>query len=97
MGSVPPGALYGVTGGAPSAAPYRLHLVPMAAQRITAVDPITGACLTRRTARTYFAAVVIDTAQGVKALAWCGRPDLAHKRLGEIAAVNQSARLALVA
>jgi len=64
---------------------------------ITAVDPITGACLTRRTARNYFAAVVVDTAQGVKALAWCGRPDLAHKRLGEIAAVNASARLALVA
>ena len=95
---MPAGALYGVTGGAPSAAPYRLPLVPMAAPLITAVDPITGACLTRRTERTYFAAVVIDTAQGgVKALAWCGRPDLAHKRLGEIAAVNQSARLALVA
>jgi len=93
---VPAGAFYGVAGGAPSAAPYRLPLVPMAAPLITAVDPITGACLTRRTARTYFAAVVIDTAKGPKALAWCGRPDLADKRLGEIAAVNDSARLALV-
>ena len=69
----------------------------MAAPLITAVDPITGACLTRRTERTYFAAVVIDTAQGAVAVAWCGRPDLADKRLRDISSRHASARLALVA
>jgi hypothetical protein len=61
---------------------------------ITARDPITGATFKRRTARTYHAAVVVgDPAQAV---AWCGRPELAAKRLAEVAATHPTARLALV-
>ena len=61
---------------------------------ITARDPITGATFTRRTARTYYAAVVVgDPAEPV---AWCGRPELAAKRLAEVTATRPSARLAPV-
>jgi hypothetical protein len=63
---------------------------------ITAVDPATGARLTRRTARTYVAVVVVgDPAQG-KAVAatWCGRPDLAEKALRKFS--RPDARLAPV-
>jgi hypothetical protein len=61
---------------------------------ITARDPQTGATFTRRTARTYHAAVVVgDPAQAV---AWCGRPELAAKRLAEVTATHPTARLALV-
>lgn len=64
--------------------PYPLTV--MAATRvITAVDPATGARITRRTARTYVAVVVTgDPAQGhAWAQNWCGRPDLAAKQLAK--------------
>lgn len=58
----------------------------MAATRtITAVDPATGARITRRTARTYVSVVVTgDPAQGhAWAQNWCGRPELAAKQLAK--------------
>ena len=61
---------------------------------ITARDPITGATFKRRTARTYHAAVVVG--DPAKPVAWCGRPELAAKRLAEVAATHPTARLALV-
>jgi hypothetical protein len=63
---------------------------------IVAVDPATGARLTRRTARTYVAVVVIgDPAQGrAVAATWCGRPDLAEKALRKFS--REDARLAPV-
>jgi hypothetical protein len=63
---------------------------------IVAVDPATGARLTRRTARTYVAVVVIgDPAQGrAVAATWCGRPDLAEKALRKFS--RDDARLAPV-
>ena len=63
---------------------------------ITAVDPATGARLTRRTARTYVAVVVVgDPAQGnAQAATWCGRPDLAEKALRKFS--RPDARLAPV-
>jgi len=63
---------------------------------ITARDPQTGATFTRRTARTYHAAVIIDTAAGPKAMAWVGRPDLAPKQLERHSTAGEPARLALV-
>lgn len=63
---------------------------------ITARDPITGATFNRRTARTYHAAVIIDTAAGPKAMAWVGRPDLAPKQLERHSTAGEPARLALV-
>lgn len=74
------------------------YLLPAMAQTrtIAAVDPATGARLTRRTARTYVAVVVVgDPAQG-KAVAatWCGRPDLAEKALRKFS--RPDARLAPV-
>jgi hypothetical protein len=63
---------------------------------LVAVDPATGARITRRTARTYLAVVVIgDPAEG-KAVAatWCGRPDLAEKALRKFS--RPDARLAPV-
>lgn len=58
----------------------------MAATRtLTAVDPATGARITRRTARTYVGVIVTgDPAQG-KAYpqSWAGRPDLAAKQLAK--------------
>jgi len=52
---------------------------------ITALDPATGARITRRTARTYVAVVVTgDPAQGhAWAQNWCGRPELAAKQLAK--------------
>lgn len=52
---------------------------------LTAVDPATGARITRRTARTYVAVVVTgDPAQGqAHAQGWCGRPDLAARALAK--------------
>jgi hypothetical protein len=63
---------------------------------ITAVDPATGARLTRRTARAYVAVVVVgDPAQGkAQAATWCGRPDLAEKALRKFS--RPDARLAPV-
>jgi hypothetical protein len=63
---------------------------------LTAVDPATGARITRRTARTYVAVVVIgDPAQGeAQAATWCGRPDLAEKALRKFS--RPDARLAPV-
>ena len=63
---------------------------------ITARDPQTGATFNRRTARTYYAAVIIDTAAGPKAMGWVGRPDLAPAQLRKYGAVHPEARLALV-
>lgn len=52
---------------------------------IVAIDPATGARLTRRTARTYVAVVVTgDPAQGQAwPQSWAGRPDLAAKQLAK--------------
>jgi hypothetical protein len=52
---------------------------------LVAVDPATGARITRRTARTYVAVVVTgDPAQGqAHAQGWCGRPDLAARALAK--------------
>jgi hypothetical protein len=63
---------------------------------LTAVDPATGARITRRTARTYVAVVVIgDPAQGeAHPATWCGRPDLAEKALRKFS--RPDARLAPV-
>jgi len=72
-------------------------LPAMAQTRVlTAVDPATGARITRRTARTYIAVVVIgDPAQGeAQAATWCGRPDLAEKALRKFS--RPDARLAPV-
>jgi hypothetical protein len=63
---------------------------------IVAVDPATGARFTRRTARNYHAAVIIDTAAGPKAMAWVGRPELAPAQLRKYCAVHPEARLAPV-
>jgi len=61
-------------------------LPAMAQTRVlVAVDPATGARITRRTARTYVAVVVTgDPAQGqAHAQGWCGRPDLAARALAK--------------
>jgi len=74
------------------------YLLPAMAQTrvLTAVDPATGARITRRTARTYVAVVVIgDPAQGeAHPATWCGRPDLAEKALRKFS--RPDARLAPV-
>jgi hypothetical protein len=94
MGSLPIG---GNNGGAGGSWPLYRLASPMAQTRtITARDPITGATFKRRTARTYHAAVVIDTAAGPKAMAWVGRPDLAPKQLERHSTADRPARLALV-
>ena len=63
------------------------YLLPAMAQTrtIVAVDPATGARLTRRTARTYVAVLVTgDPAQGQAwPQSWAGRPDLATKQLAK--------------
>jgi hypothetical protein len=72
-------------------------LPAMAQTRVlVAVDPATGARITRRTARTYVAVVVIgDPAQGeAHPATWCGRPDLAEKALRKFS--RPDARLAPV-
>lgn len=59
---------------------------PVAQTRIiTALDPATGARITRRTARTYVAVVVTgDPALGQAwPQSWAGRPDLAAKQLAK--------------
>jgi len=66
------------------------------ARTITARDPITGATFKRRTARTYYAAIVCDHAAGPEAVAWVGRPDLAPKQLDRHSTADRPARLALV-
>ncbi len=61
-------------------------LPAMAQTRVlVAVDPATGARITRRTARAYVAVVVTgDPAQGqAHAQGWCGRPDLAARALAK--------------
>ena len=94
MGSPPIG---GKDGGAGGSWPFYRLASPMAQTRtITARDPITGATFKRRTARTYHAAVIIDTAAGPKAMAWVGRPDLAPKQLERHSTAGEPARLALV-
>lgn len=59
---------------------------PVAQTRtLTALDPVTGARVTRRTARTYVAAVVWTAVDGsVHVHAWAGRPDLAAKQLAKL-------------
>jgi len=92
MGSPPIG---GKDGGAGGCWPLYRLASPMAQTRtITARDPQTGATFKRRTARTYHAAVVVG--DPAKPVAWCGRPELAAKRLAEVAATHPTARLALV-
>ena len=56
-----------------------------ATRTITARDPLTGQTVTRRTARTYHAAVVWTAADGsLHAHAWAGRPDLAAAALAKV-------------
>ena len=72
-------------------------LPAMAQTRVlVAVDPATGARITRRTARIYVAVVVTgDPAQGeAHPATWCGRPDLAEKALRKFS--RPDARLAPV-
>lgn len=63
------------------------YLLPAMAQTrtIVAVDPATGARLTRRTARTYVAVVVTGDPEKGQAWpqSWAGRPDLAAKQLAK--------------
>ncbi len=64
---------------------------------LKAVDPQTGAIFTRRTARTYVAALVFTGSNGELICdSWCGRPDLAQKALAKISRTRPSARLAPV-
>ncbi len=67
-------------------------------QTLKAVDPVTGAAFSRRTARTYVAAVVFTGSQGQPICdSWCGRPDLAQAALAKALRAWPSARLAPVA
>ncbi len=57
---------------------------------LTAVDPVTGAHFSRRTARGYVAAIVCTTPNGLPALIsasvcqqWASRPDLAQAALAK--------------
>ena len=63
---------------------YLLPAMPQT-RTIVAVDPATGARLTRRTARTYVAVVVTGDPEKGQAWpqSWAGRPDLAAKRLAK--------------
>lgn len=65
---------------------------------ITAIDPATGARLTRRTHRTYVAAVVTGDPETGKAYAhtWAGRDELAAQQLAKYQRWNPTARLAPV-
>jgi hypothetical protein len=55
------------------------------ARTITATDPLTGQTVTRKTARTYCAAVVwIGSDGSLHAHAWAGRPDLAAAALAKV-------------
>ncbi len=64
---------------------------------LQAIDPQTGAVFTRRTARTYVAALVFTGSQGQTICdSWCGRPDLAQKALAKALKAWPSARLAPV-
>lgn len=64
---------------------------------LQAVDPQTGAVFTRRTARTYVAAVVFTGSKGQPICdSWCGRPDLAAKALAKAQKAWPDARLAPV-
>lgn len=68
-----------------------------ATKTLKAVDPQTGAVITRRTARTYVAALVFTGGNGELICdSWCGRPDLADKALAKIRKARPSARLAPV-
>jgi hypothetical protein len=69
-----------------------------ATRTITATDPVTGQTVTRRTARTYNAAVVWTAADGsLHAHAWAGRPDLAAAALAKVTRAGiADARLAPV-
>ena len=73
-----------------------------AARTLTAVDPATGARITRRTARPYVAAVVV-TRNGAATLApsglcqqWASRADLAAAALAQALKSDPTARLAPV-
>lgn len=62
------------------------YLLPAMAQTrtIAAVDPVTGTRFTRRTARTYCAAIVCTLSNGkAHAYAWAGRADLAAAQLAK--------------
>jgi hypothetical protein len=64
---------------------------------LKAVDPQTGAIFTRRTERSYVAAVVFTDSRGETCCdSWCGRPDLADKALTKARKGCPSARLAPV-
>lgn len=66
---------------------------------IAAIDPVTGARITRRTARTYYAAIVCTLSSGAPyAYAWAGRADLAAAQLAKYqrCCPDGDARLALV-
>ena len=64
-----------------------LPLDTMASQTrvLTATDPLTGQTVTRRTARTYHAAIVWTGANGaLYTYGWAGRPDLAAATLKKV-------------
>jgi hypothetical protein len=48
--------------------------------KLRAIAP-DGTVLTRRTHRTYTHAIAVNTSNGWRAIYWCGRPDLAQKKL----------------
>lgn len=69
----------------------------MAIATLKAVDPQTGTVFTRRTARTYVAAIVFTGSKGQPICdSWCGRPDLAAKALAKAQKAWPDARLAPV-
>ena len=97
---LPRGCLLGggpVMWGSPSdGAALRIRTMT-ATKTLKAVDPQTGAVITRRTARTYVAALVFTGGNGELICdSWCGRPDLAQKALAKIRKARPSARLAPV-
>jgi hypothetical protein len=70
---------------------------------LTAVDPVTGARFTRRTARAYVAAIVRTLPTGLPDLVhssvcqqWASRPDLAQAALAKALKHYPTARLAPV-
>lgn len=72
-------------------------------QTLTAVDPLTGAQFTRKTARAYVAAVIVTSPNGLPTLAdaglcqqWASRPDLAQAALAKALKSEPTARLAPV-
>ena len=100
MGARPPLLSGIVWGPLEIGASFAFHV--MAVSTLTACDQLTGALFTRKTARTYYAAVIVTGANGPKLLysttasTWCGTEALASKALAKALKEDPSARLALV-